>query len=556
MLLGLIGISCQAIEHVPIGRIQGSDHRSPYEGSTVSTAGIVTRVYKNGFIIQSSEADASPETSEAVYVFQKDTPVLSGSELSITGKVEEWAPGGEESYNLTLTQIRADKVRRIRNNVSLPKPIILNYLLAGYPRAVKLPGSPFDTARNALDFWEAMEHMRVVVLNATVVGPRTRFGEMAVRVPEGPAEPSTIRGGVKLTGYDFNPARVLVALSPDNVFPYNTGDRIRDTIHGNVTYSFGNYKVGSSKALSAPEPMPLPGAADFKIPKNALTLATFNVENLYPELPDEKFQSLAKIVVQSLRSPDILALQEIHDNSGPENNTVLNADQTLKKLIHCIELAGGPRYRFLQINPQNNNDGGWPGANIRNAYLYRNTMKLGKSYLLQDPVFNKSDSNGYSGTRKPLVAYFKHGEQKLIFINCHLKSKGGDSPTFGSLLPAVRFSDTQRIAQTRVIRSHLDQLGNEYPDAGIIVLGDMNDFEFSPSIENLTRGQGLINLVDTVPLADRYTYIYQGYSQVLDHILVSPKLADRTSTRILHLNADFSDGRRASDHDPILAWID
>ena len=83
----------------------------------------------------------------------------------------------------------------------------------------------------------------------------------------------------------------------------------------------------------------------------------------------------------------------------------------------------------------------------------------------------------------------------------------------------------------------------------------MNDFEFSPAIHILTQNGGLTNLIDQPPLYERYTYIFQGYSQVLDHILVSPNLAPRMNVRIAHVNSDLSEGLRSSDHDPVLAWF-
>jgi predicted extracellular nuclease len=538
-----------------LARIQGRSHQSPYQGKEVTAEGIVTRVHDNGFIIQSKSADASPDTSEAIYIYQKETEVLLGNELQITGVVEEWIPGGENSYNQPLTQIRVDKLRRIRSKAPLPKPVVLNDLFSDFPKAIKLPGSKFDTALNALDFWESMEHMRVVLMDATVMEPKTKYGEMVVRIPQGQAEPATARGGVKLTAYDFNPARILVALTPGNEHTYNTGDRIQETIHGHLTYSYGNYKIGVSKALSAPvEPANSFHQNRPDIPDSSFKIATFNVENLYTELPNGKFEAIAHIITESLQAPDIIALQEIHDNSGPTNDNTVDACEVINKLLEAIEKAGGPRYSYLQLNPENNADGGWPGANIRNAYLFRDSISLGQSYLLQDPAFDRNKDSNYSGTRKPLVAFFTHGDEKLIFINCHLISKGGDSSTYGSLLPAIRFSDTQRVAQTRVLRKHINKLQIDHPDASIVVLGDINDFEFSSAVKNLTRDNGLVNLVDSVPLADRYTYIFQGFSQVLDHILVSPSLASRLSTHIAHVNSDRSEGLRSSDHDPILAW--
>jgi predicted extracellular nuclease len=60
--------------------------------------------------------------------------------------------------------------------------------------------------------------------------------------------------------------------------------------------------------------------------------------------------------------------------------------------------------------------------------------------------------------------------------------------------------------------------------------------------------------------AETYTYVYDGNSQVLDHMLVSPALLERfMAVDILHFCAGFptllgdepSTPLRASDHDPL-----
>jgi predicted extracellular nuclease len=48
-------------------------------------------------------------------------------------------------------------------------------------------------------------------------------------------------------------------------------------------------------------------------------------------------------------------------------------------------------------------------------------------------------------------------------------------------------------------------------------------------------------------VAERYSYVYEGNSQVLDHILVSPALR-RADYDVVHVNAEFA--QQASDHDP------
>ena len=88
-------------------------------------------------------------------------------------------------------------------------------------------------------------------------------------------------------------------------------------------------------------------------------------------------------------------------------------------------------------------------------------------------------------------------------------------------------------------------------NAKVIVLGDLNDFEFSETLAILEGGV-LDNLVLSLRRPERYTYVFEGNSQVLDHILASRKLY-RTLTEydVVHVNAEFAD--QASDHDPQVA---
>jgi len=84
------------------------------------------------------------------------------------------------------------------------------------------------------------------------------------------------------------------------------------------------------------------------------------------------------------------------------------------------------------------------------------------------------------------------------------------------------------------------------------VLGDLNDFEFSETLQTLEGGGALVNLMDRLPKAERYSYVFEGNSQVLDQMLVSDKLdKSETSYDVVHVNAEFAD--QASDHDPSVA---
>lgn len=51
------------------------------------------------------------------------------------------------------------------------------------------------------------------------------------------------------------------------------------------------------------------------------------------------------------------------------------------------------------------------------------------------------------------------------------------------------------------------------------------------------------------PDADRYTYVFEGNSQVLDNILLSaPLIRGGYGYDVVHVNAEFAD--QVSDHDP------
>ena len=59
----------------------------------------------------------------------------------------------------------------------------------------------------------------------------------------------------------------------------------------------------------------------------------------------------------------------------------------------------------------------------------------------------------------------------------------------------------------------------------------------------------LVTLFDLLPENERYSYVFDGNSQVLDQILVSPSLYGLgPSYDVVHVNAEFA--VQASDHDP------
>ena len=158
----------------------------------------------------------------------------------------------------------------------------------------------------------------------------------------------------------------------------------------------------------------------------------------------------------------------------------------------------------------------------------------------------------------------------LTIIGNHFKSKRGDDPLFGVNDPPIRITEVQRKAQATVVRDFVNSILNADPDALVMVTGDLNDFQSAEPGEGpdhpvaiLEGGTGevpLTNLLNLKKEAETYTFVFDGNSQVLDHMLVSPGLLELLAgVDILHFNASFPSNLgedpttrlRASDHDPL-----
>lgn len=576
---GVGAISNDDFAATPIHTIQGSSHLSPFVGNAVTTSGIVTAKRSNGFYLQDPVPDADDRTSEGIFVFTSSAPTVNvGDAIFVTGTVQEFRPGGAGSTNLTTTEITSPIITLTSSGNALPAPTVIGAGGQVPPSMViedDATGSVetsgvFDPATDGIDFYESLEAMRVQVNNAVVVGPNVVGGEIPVLSDDGAnASVRTTRGGVVVRSDDFNPERIFlddqIASTPTAV----VGDHFTAPIVGVMDYSFGNFKLEVTTS-----PIVVSGGLSQEVTTlptaNQLAVATFNVENLDPTDLPAKFSSLAGVIVNNLKSPDLIALEEIQDNTGATNNGVVDATQTYNLLIAAILSAGGPSYQFRQINPVNNQDGGEPGGNIRVGFLFRTDRGLafidrpgGTSTAattvasgIAGPELSFSPGRidptnaAFTSSRKPLAGEFTFNCHKLFVIANHFVSKGGDEPLFGRFQPPTLSSEIQRVQQAQVVNDFVDSILALDPNANIVTLGDLNDFEFSNPLTTL-KGGVLNDLIESLPQNERYTYVFEGNSQALDHILVSDSLFNAVPVfdyDVVHVNSEFV--VRTSDHDP------
>jgi predicted extracellular nuclease len=620
-----------AIWSPSIRDIQGRGHVSPLRWELViDVPGVVTAVSGNGFWMQDPVSDDDPATSEGILVFTGSRPqVRPGNAVLVQGLVEEFRPGGDAD-NLATTEIIEPVVQVVApNHLSFIAPTVIG------PGGRVLPteiidddetgdvetGGTFAPTTDALDLWESLEGMLVTVDDAVVTGPAAEVSPGSFRLPVlagngASASERTPRGGIIISPLgdetDFNPERIILssALLPREAQRHptqrftaaNTSDQIETPITGVVDYSFGNFEVVPTAPFTLASSTLTPEVAA-PAGTNELAVATFNVENLDPtDVPptaaDDAFARLAAIIVTNLRSPDLIMLEEVQDNTGPtRGDGVVDANITTDLLIDAITAAGGPVdpvtgesfYAYVDIDPQDGKDGGEPGGNIRVGFLFRTDRGLSfvempggtatneVTVVATDAQGNPTDphlsfspgrlqadtsdpllAKAFDGTRKPLVGEFTYHGHTLFVIGNHWTSKQADEPLFGRFQPPELESEAKRVNQAARVRQFVDDLLDADPEANIIVLGDLNDFWFSPPLATLTVGaspdRDLLDLMTTLDPKERYGYVFEGNSQDLDHLVISPGLQEALvpgSVDVVHVNAEFAD--HASDHDPQVA---
>ncbi|MFJ4520504.1 endonuclease/exonuclease/phosphatase family protein [Streptomyces sp. NPDC088810] len=569
-------------DSVRVHDIQGTTRISPFAGQKVTDVpGIVTatRTYgsSKGFWLQDPTPDANPATSEGVFVFTSSTPkVAVGDAVTVTGTVSEYVPGGTSSGNQSVTEITKPAVTTVSTGNPVPAPVVVDedavpdaYAPQGDSAAANsVNGLTLDPSAYALDYYESLEGMNVQVADVRVVTATDPYSELWVTVK--PWEHRSRRGGTVYGSYDSqNTGRLQIqSLGATADFPKaDVGDTLEGTTTGPLDFNqFGGYTLVAAK-LGTLASGGLERETTQKQSSRELAVATYNVENLDPS--DATFDKHASAIVHNLQSPDIVSLEEIQDNNGAKDDGTVDANETVTKLIDAIVAAGGPKYDWRSVNPVNDQDGGEPGGNIRQVFLFNpervsfvdraggdSTTAVGvakvhgKAQLTVSPGRIDPANAAWNNSRKPLAGEFVFRGKTVFVIANHLNSKGGDQGLTAQYQPPVRSSEIQRHAQATEVNAFVKDILSVQKNANVIALGDMNDFEFSGTTKILEGDGELWSAIKSLPKSERYSYDYQGNQQVLDQILISPAIRRGCDVDYdsVHINAEFHD--QISDHDP------
>ena len=556
--------------------IQGKSHTSILNGKNVADVeGVVTYIDGTSrFFMQDLVGDGDDSTSDGILVFKSAHGVSIGDKVKVSGKVTEFYGEGyaeKTSTDLTITELEASTITK-NGTAPVPAPIKLGVDRIAPAQVIDNDQfANFDPQEDAIDFWESIEGMYAQVDDGKVIALQK---DGLVWVVPGNYETNVTPGGLRITADDTNPDRIGVDVrngaTANKSYRAKMGDYFTGSIKGVINYGYSNFKLMAQEpSLPTLVETPIVREATSIVPaQDKLTIGTYNVENFTVSTPDSKVTKIADAIVNKMKNPDIIGLNEIQDNNGETNDGTVDGTQSAQKIIDKVKALGGANYAYTEISPVNNQDGGAPGANIRVAFLYNqdrvslttgapkgtSTQAVGydNGKLSLNPGRIDPTNSAFNASRKPLAAQFDFQGESIIVVANHFNSKGGDHPLMGKNQPPVLSSEIQRHKIAGIVNNFVKEVKAKNANANVVLLGDFNDFEFTQTL-TIAKGNELTNMVDQVPANERYNYSYQGNAQVLDQVLVTNNMAANTAVDIVNINSGFMEEHgRASDHDPII----
>jgi predicted extracellular nuclease len=542
-------IGCGAAGPVlEIYEIQGAGAFSPFVGSPVSTEdNIVTAVDSNGFFIQTPAArsDGDPQTSDGIFVFTGVPPsVAAGDQVDVSGIVAEFFDFTEISGSPSVTVDSSGN--------PLPVPVTLDEALpSGFP--VDLPEL------------ERLEGM-LVTASGIATGPSDQFGDVPVvaRTVRSYREPGIEYPGLPgLPVWDGNPEVFEIDPNALGLPELQMFANQAFSAAGPLGFAFGDYQIWPTSLAAGPPP-DLPTAARDPLP-GEFTVASQNLLRLSNLESDFGIRApkISLHIRTVLQAPDILAVQEV--------DTIA----TLQALADQIA-ADDPAVLYTPYLIEGNDIGGIDvGFLVRDTVLVNSVTQHGAELEF---FFDGEWRLTYD--RPPLVldaAYIGAGEPfPIVIIANHLRSLNG-------IEDETSIARTKRYEQSLDLSRFIQSFQITDPDTPLLVTGDFNAFEFTDGYVDM-MGQitgnpdpagallpatdevdpDLFNELFTLPPAERYSFVFGGDAQTLDHMLTSVPLQPAvTGIQYPRGNADspaalfLAAGTplRSSDHDGVVLYL-
>lgn len=548
---------------VSIPSIQGSGAKSPLQGSTVTTSGVVTRLMSNGFYLQDPVGDGDPTTSDGIFVFTSTAPTVSvGQAVRLSGTVTEFntgAAGNADTLAHTVTELTSVTGITVTGSGSVT------------PVEVDLATLPAD----GLEAYEGM----VVTLRGPLMAQQNyflgRFGQVTLAAggrvytpinvhPVGPdalaLAADNARRSIILddgtTAQNVNPAPYIGA---DNTL--RAGDTTA-SITGVIDYGlatatnteFGMYKIHPLDVAGVVFDRTNPRVATPQVSGGNVRIASANVLNFFTSLVNGSVATGS-----GASSGCTLGGSTSNANCRGANNQA-EFDRQIAKTLNELAALNADVVGLMEI--QNN-------ANITVDYLVnRLNAKLGGTFYASVPMpaFTGTDairvamiykpakltptgatlSDGDAINNRPTLAQgftLANGEKFAVIVN-HLKSKGscpgaGDSDAAGNTDDGLQGCwNALRVAQANRLKSFVGSVKSAAGTDNVVLLGDFNSYAKEDPILALTGDGSIIDAVGTFEPLD-YSYVFDGGAGRLDHGLVSAGLLSKVVyATSWHINAD------------------
>lgn len=532
---------------IPLAVIQGSGPASSFDEQDVTTWGYVTGLTSDGFYLQDPMGDGDPTTSDGIFVYTYNAPtVTAGQCVNVAGEVVEYFAKTELNWLTAITP--ATGCGEGVTPVTLP---------------LVRPG---DDPALTLEAFEGMV-VRLDAFQGTVHGPTKRYTSGEEEVAFLPAQWQRTFGPVHLF-HDQPAVSALLYLSNRlgmKLPAVRWGDEVKageSGLVGVLDYNFGKYQLlpiaGQTLMTTAGETRPstLPPARD-----DEYGLCTFNLhgfgqgEAQFPDPADyaNALRQRAQVIASELLGCTVIALQE---TGSPED-----AQALAELLASEHDLA----YTALSLEGPASHEPEFPLTNSLLVDSARVTVEVVDAVqgcaphdydivapsvcaLGEYPLFDRPPLMAQLTIGGPAQAPWQRTETIWVIGN-HWKSKSGDESANAQL----------RAAQANAVAQRVQAILAVDPSAQIVVMGDLNDFYQGAAVATLQSASGLFHPYEWLPALDRYTYIFNGAAQVLDHLLVTPNLTPKLAlVQILHLHADSATGDSPlvhSDHDPVVVRV-
>lgn len=587
---------------ISIAEINGNKFVTPYKNQAVSNVtGLITAKLSDGsgFWIRSLTPDSSSETSESLYIYDQGATTANltavGDVITVSGTISSYR---SSSAYIPLTELTKPNVSVqssgnevkalvIGTDTGLPPTELYSSLdngnVFGLPNnasQISVASPELQPDKYGLDFWQSIMGELVTIQSPRAVSKPNQYGDTWV-VGSWPATGKNARGGLTITsGANGNPEAIIIGDPLDGSSnPHGTklGDSLED-ITGVVYQVFGAYtilpttalKVSSSQTPALPTPLGFQSTSKC----GSILVGDYNIENFAPN--STNLDGRAEHIYTYLGLPDLVFLQEIQDQDGPTDDGVVTANGTLAVLVDAVAKLGGERYSYIDIDPANDQDGGQPGGNIRQAYLYKSsvlglananpggttdaTEVLAGPQLSYNPGRIVPNSTAWKSSRKPLAAQWKVLADNSTFftVNVQYTAKLGGTSIEGDPRTPVNGGVDQRTQQATITADFVAQILAIDSNAAIIVAGDFNEFTYVQPLQTFLTKSGLVDLdvaagIDPV---ERYTYLFEMNSQELDHFFVSNSVAgQQPRLEHVHVNTWVSYADQISDHDPSVALL-